>query len=84
MIVQDYEPNLERKFPLGPDVVEECRSVASIPMAKDHDWKPLFDPEVFNKEHGPLLIEKYQLSQSDLKEWAIRAVNLRVKIREQA
>ena len=84
MRVQDYEVELERKFPLGPDVVEECKTVASIQLAEDNDWKALFDPEAFNKEYGPLLMEKYQLSQSDLQEWAIRAVDLRVKIRERA
>ena len=76
MNIQDYEVDQDRKYPLGPDIVEECRAVAEAPQVNLDEWSPLFDPEDFNKEHGPLLIEDFRLPQDDLRAWAERAVKL--------
>ena len=40
----------ERKFPLGPDVVEECQAVVDMHLLdnNDQDWSPLFEPNDYN------------------------------------
>ena len=76
MTIEDYEPDLDRKYPLGPDVVEECRAVTDLDPVNVENWSPLFEPEEFNREHGPLLIENFRLPPDDLKAWAERAVKL--------
>ena len=75
----------ERKWPLGPDIVEECQAVAALPLEEENDhWAPLFEPTKFNAEHGPLKLEDYRLSADELKEWAERAVVIRASIAEKA
>ena len=58
----------ERKFPLGPDVVEECQAVVDMHLLdnNDQDWSPLFEPNDYNQIHGPLSIKDHQLSNEDL------------------
>ena len=60
---------MERKFPLGPDVVEECQAVVDLQQQdnNEQEWSPLFEPNDFNQTHGPLVIKEYQLSNEDLK-----------------
>ena len=84
MVIDGYEPDHDRKFPLGPDVVEECRAVDRLQPGNEDDWAPFFDPEDFNKRHGPLLLKDHALPQDDLKRWAERAVKLRQEINEHA
>ena len=67
MIIDGYEPELDRKWPLGPDVLEECRAVDRLHPANEDEWGPFFDPEDFNNRHGPLLIKDYALPQDDMK-----------------
>ena len=67
MQVENYEPDLERKWPLGPDIVEECQAVANLPDTGIEDWAPLFEPTDFNSEHGQLEIEAYRLSHEELR-----------------
>ena len=61
MTIHDYEIEMERKFPMGPDVIEECKAVTEMAAVSDSDWSPLFEPHDFNEEHGPLDIESYRL-----------------------
>ena len=70
----------ERKWPIGPDAVEECQAVADVPPDDCDDWSPLFDPHKFNAEYGPLEIENYRLPPEDLQIWAERCVKLRATI----
>ena len=58
----------DRKFPLGPDVVEECQAVVDLQQQdnNEQEWSPLFEPNDFNQNNGPLLIKEYQLSNEDL------------------
>ena len=77
MRIEGFEPSQETdgdyqmyKWPLGPDIVEECKAVATMPAVDPDSWMPLFDPSDFNKAHGPLEVEHYQLPVDDLKTWA--------------
>lgn len=57
MKIQDYEAGQDRKWPLGPDIVEECKAVEALPEVDMNDWVPLFEPVNFNQTHGPLTLE---------------------------
>ena len=48
-------------WPLGPDIVEECNAVAALPAVDPDEWAPLFEPDDFNKAHGPLKVESFRL-----------------------
>lgn len=86
--VQGFEALQEEedqyKWPLGPDVVEQCNIVAELPAEGDEAWNALFDPNAFNELNKPLEFEKYRLPQEDLKTWANRAINLRIRIVERS
>ena len=57
MTIKDYEVEVMRKYPLGPDILEEVRAVSTIMMDRDQSWAPLFDPEEFNKlRENPSLV----------------------------
>ena len=84
MRVEDYQENEERKWPLGPDIVEECQAVANLPDAGIEGWVPVFEPTDFNTEHGPLEIEAYRLPREELRRWAERGSELREAIVERA
>ena len=66
MTVHHFEAGEERKFPLGPDLVEECLAVTSIESGSSEEWNPLFDPVAFNEAHGPLETKDYKLPPEDL------------------
>ena len=53
-------------------------------MAEPDSWAPLFDPTEFNTKYGPLEIEKYQLSNEQLKEFAMAMTKIRRAIVEKA
>lgn len=71
-------------WPLGPDVVEECRAVAELPAVDSSGWAPLFDPVEFNEAHAPLQVEDYRLPQEEMKTWAERTIRLRAAINDRA
>ena len=50
------------KKPLVPDVLEEVQTVESLDRADVDQWRPLFEPNEFNEEHGPLLLVDYQIN----------------------
>ena len=76
MVINEYECDQPRKWPLVPDVTEECEAVAAISPVDPAEWTPIFEPTSFNLQHKPLEIEKYRLSPEDLKLWAERCVKL--------
>ena len=80
MSTDTFDAHQERKYPIGPDAVEECQAVADVPPDDCDDWSPLFDPHKFNDEYGPLEIENYRLPPEDLQIWAERCVKLRANI----
>ena len=59
----DYETGVARKWPLGPDIVEECEAVAVLHQEDPDTWSPLFEPADYNERHGSHLIEDHRLSQ---------------------
>ena len=77
----DHQPY---RWPLGPDIVEECNAVAAMPAVDPDDWSPLFEPHDFAEANGPLEIEPYRLPPEDLQTWADRAIRLRASIVERA
>ena len=80
MSIHSEMGKLKLKWPLGPDIVEECKEVDALPMDDSANWKPLFEPTDFNNEHGPLVVDSYRLSQDDMVSWAERVINLRTEI----
>ena len=84
MVIKDYEAHHERKWPLGPDLVEECLSVTELELDGESHWETLFDPLKFNEDHGPLLLEQYRLNNEELATWAKKSVKLRKSIEEKA
>ena len=84
MSIDNYEAEQERRWKLGPDIVEECQAVAVMPLVDPDAWLPLFEPHDFGRANQPLLVEQYQLSQDELRNWAERAVKLRKGIAERA
>ena len=91
MQVEGFEPSMETdgdhqpyRWPLGPDIVEECSAVAAMPAVDPDDWVPLFEPNDFVEANGLLEIEQYRLPSEDLQTWADRAVRLRASIAERA
>ena len=64
------------RWPLGPDIVEECNSVADLPADEPNEWAPLFDPQQFADENRPLELERYRLPQEDIRMWYDKAVQL--------
>ena len=44
MAIDDGQDDQERKWPLGPDIVEECQAVSTIPNEESNEWNILFDP----------------------------------------
>ena len=79
-----FEMGQERKWPLGPDIVEECQAVEELPAAEPDAWKPLFEPTEFNDAHGPLEVAAYKLTDAQLLQWAQRCVKIRAEIAEKA
>ena len=63
MTIAGYEMGQDRKWPLGPDVVEECQAVEALRPADQDEWAPVFEPTSFNDIHGPLEVEPYRLTQ---------------------
>ena len=63
MVITGYEAEHERKYSLGPDIIEECQEVAALPAIEADQWQPLFEPHKYNEEHGPFTLAAYKLSQ---------------------
>ena len=82
IVMEGFEEGQNRKYPLGPDIFEECQAVVDLPEVDPNEWTPSFDPASFNLTHGPLEIENFRLTQADLRSWADRCVNLRRVINE--
>ena len=43
----------------------------------ERDWTPLFEPNDFNNNKGPLNIRDYQLSTEQLQQWGERCSQIR-------
>ena len=71
MVIQDYAAEHERKYPMGPDIIEECQEVAALPAIEADQWQPLFEPLKYNEEHGPLTLAASRLSQEELQSWVV-------------
>ena len=84
MTITGYEMHQDRKWPLGPDVVQECQAVEAMPAVNQDEWIPVFEPARFNEVHGPLEIDHSRLTQHQLKQWAQRCAEIRRTIKEKA
>ena len=60
--IESFEQGEQQRWPIGPDIVEECEEVQALQPADDQAWAPLFEPERYNKDHGPLQVENFKLS----------------------
>ena len=50
MRVAEHKIEEDKKWPLGPDIVEECDAVANLDPTEEDSWSPLFEPTDFNKK----------------------------------
>ena len=57
MVLEDYECHHDRKWPMGPDIFEECEAVSNLPAVEQDSWTPLFEPIDFNEANQPLTTE---------------------------
>ena len=80
MVVQGYELEQERKWPLGEDIIEECQAIEQLSTLDEEQWTPLFEPTQYNEQHGPLELQNHRLTAAQLEEWALRAVKIRASI----
>ena len=72
MVVYRYEPGQDRKHALGPDIIEECIAIHALPEVDPDAWNPLFEPNFFTEQNGPLKVDDYRLSEEELRRWAER------------
>lgn len=85
MAVESFEAGVDRKHLIGPDLVEELRELIEADDREDTDqWRPAFDPESFAKENQPLSLERFKLSEDELKAWAERCSRIRAEIDSKA
>ena len=84
MIVENYESGNDRKHAMGPDIIEECIAIHSMPEVDPDTWAPLFDPNAFSEAHRPLQVDDYALSHTELRQWADRCSRLRAQIQQKS
>ena len=81
MNAQGWHPGDGQKFSLFDDMKMEKAVFAGM---EEYDNKnvitPIFDPTAFKKDHPPLKIADYQLSEDKLREYGIQVTVLRQNI----
>ena len=75
--MDNFQEEEERRWPLGPDVADECEAVASLPEVDPSEWVPLFEPTSFSSDNAPLEVDRFRLSAEELKEWSERSARIR-------
>ena len=72
IVVDHFEQGADRKFALAPDIIEELEVLKDHGLNEDNvEWQPYFDPDEFTKKNQPLSIERFKLSNEELREWAV-------------
>jgi len=51
---------------------------------QNQPWKLLFDPDLFNEQHGPLHTANFELTEDQLMQWAVSSTQLRTQFRNSA
>ena len=51
---------------------------------QNQPWKLLFDPDLFNEQHGPLHTANFELTEDQLMQWAVACTQLRTQFRNSA
>ena len=59
--IESFERGEQQRWPIGPDIVEECEEVQALQIDENQAWTPLFEPERYNKDHGPLQVDDFRL-----------------------
>lgn len=78
MVIEDFEAGLDRKHALGRDIVDELQALELVEPDDDSvDWQAHFDPTKFTEGNQPLTMDRYRLSEAELKDWAERLTRLR-------
>ena len=58
------------RYAIGPDLVEELEEVVCDDDEDLDAWQAAFDPEVFTQVNQPLSLDRFRLSEEELKRWA--------------
>ena len=58
------------RYAIGPDLVEELEEVVHDDDEDLEAWQATFDPETFTQENQPLSLDRFRLSEEELKTWA--------------
>ena len=85
IVLDNFEVDVNRKHALAPDIVEELEQMWTEGVEGDEDeWRPLFDPDDFTQANQPLSLDRFRLTEDELKSWAERLSRLRASITERA
>ena len=85
MAIEVFAPGFDRKHALGPDIVEELQALQEEEADDDQEeWQALFDIDAFTRANQPLLLDRFRLSEEELKTWAERCTKLRTVIEVKA
>lgn len=83
--IEGYAAGFDRKFALGPDIVEELQALLESEDEGDPgEWQALFDLDAFTEANQPLSLDRFRLSEEELREWAERLTRLRAEIEGRA
>ena len=58
------------RYAIGPDLVEELEEVVGDDDEDLDAWQAAFDPEVLTQANQPLSLDRFRLSEEELKRWA--------------
>ena len=85
IVLDNFAVDVNRKHALAQDIVEELEQMWTEGVEGDEDdWQPLFDPDDFTQANQPLSLDRFRLTEDELKSWAERLSRLRASITERA
>ena len=58
------------RYAIGPNLVEELEEVVRDVDEDLEAWQAIFDPEAFTQENQPHSLDRFRLSEEELKTWA--------------
>ena len=72
------------RYSIEDDLLEELQQYDDRYVQEDDDWELLYSPKDFNDEFKPLAIDKYKLTQEQLRQYAVQLSQIRQRITEKA
>ena len=82
--LQDFRVGEHERWPMVLDIKENSEAMAALENEEESYWELQFDPRAFCEKHGELKLADYQLSEDQLKEYAVKASTIRKEITNKA